>query len=143
MLIKCPDESSSYLVWVPPEEQLDHEPQVLWDTGGQLWELLLLVRPALKPHCPIERVALPQDLVGDGTDGPGISLAVIENNAAAWNSGSDLQRREFLSMMMFLRGFMKQSDQLKLWFTSGAIREAFPPRLTHMLLKGSCRLQSL
>lgn len=27
--------------------------------------------------------------------------------------------------------------------TSGAIREAFPPLLTHMLLKGRCRLQSL
>lgn len=27
--------------------------------------------------------------------------------------------------------------------TSGAIREAFPPLLTHMLLKGSCRLESL
>lgn len=100
----CPDECSEDLVWVPPEEQLHHQLQVLWDTGGQPWELLLLVSPALKPHGSIERVALSQDLVGDGTHGPGIRLAVVEDDAAAWTSGSHLQGREVMSMTMLLRG---------------------------------------
>lgn len=55
-----------------------------------MWELLLLVSPALEPHCSIERVALSQDLIGDGTDGPGIRLAVVDDNAAPWNRGSHL-----------------------------------------------------
>lgn len=53
-------------------------------------ELPLLVSPALEPHRSIERVALSQDLVGDGADGPGVRLAVVDDNAAPWKRGGHL-----------------------------------------------------
>lgn len=140
-----------YLAWVPPEQQFDHQLHISGHSGGQSWELLLLVLPALQPHPSVERVTLAEYLVGDGAHGPRVRFAVVNHHATSWNGRGHLWANTKVesdydatyAACDVIRLCVGVESRLLLMLTSGAISDAFPPLLTHTLLNGSSRLESL